>query len=510
MEAPEDELIGSLIARLRKARGKSQQDLVEMLSAVSGDPALTRETVSRWERGARIPGRYWRNWLTKALEIPIDTLDRAASTAATQRSARLRMEAGEGPEFANIEKDRFRFAAITRANWPGTCLSKPVPGYGIDWHLILSGGRFFDGSMAAIYLRPGTVAASGATVVEVGEARQLDPHLRQPERALLVAAEEAAETMRFFVLDAREACRQLDRRPSTRPTMTIPRAYELDDFTFGILWAAASLDDALLVDDFALAESRRKLRAYGSLAGSAVSREAASNLTTVSQRWLGSDFCARHILRNLWNLTDVPLFWTCEERGEEACTWLLFRHKHAYLKETSRRFVGAPYPLVRAFCIPETAVRGSPAFERILLFLAAALMESLGIRVEVCTEPEYSEVEGFVLAAGKHAIIANWVRSEGIWHVDTTVRRSLLRDFADAAGHACAHSAIGAATPSGRLVALASYLDLDWRWLRRRCLELSEYGCAGFARPRSRLLSVAGLDAACRYVGGLDTEDGGW
>ena len=71
MESSKDESIGPLIARLRKARGKSQEDLVQILSAVSGDPALTRETVSRWEREARIPGRYWRNWLARALEIPL-------------------------------------------------------------------------------------------------------------------------------------------------------------------------------------------------------------------------------------------------------------------------------------------------------------------------------------------------------------------------------------------------------------------------------------------------------
>ena len=187
--------------------------------------------------------------------------------------------------------------------------------------------------------------------------------------------------------------------------------------------------------------------------------------------------------------------------------WLLFRHKYAYLEKTSSPFAGLPGHPRRAFCIPEAAVVASPAFERILLFLAAALMESLGIRVAVCTEPEYSTLEGFVLAPGQRAVIANWVRSEAIWHVDTTARHSLLSAFADAAGHVSAHSAIEAADPTGRLVALASYLGLDWRWIRRRCRELSPHGCRGFARPRSRLLSVSGIDAACQYVAALDGED---
>ena len=68
-------------------------------------------------------------------------------------------------------------------------------------------------------------------------------------------------------------------------------------------------------------------------------------------------------------------------------------------------------------------------------------------------------------------------------------------------------TAIEAADPTGRLVAVASYLGLDWRWIRRRCRELSPHGCRGFARPRSRLLSVSGIDAACQYVAALDGED---
>ena len=82
-----------------------------------------------------------------------------------------------------------------------------------------------------------------------------------------------------------------------------------------------------------------------------------------------------------------------------------------------------------------------------------------------------------------------------------------LTFVADVAGHVSAHSAIEAADPTGRLVALASYLGLDWRWIRRRCRELSPHGCRGFARPRSRLLSVSGIDAACQYVAALDGED---
>jgi hypothetical protein len=142
--------------------------------------------------------------------------------------------------------------------------------------------------------------------------------------------------------------------------------------------------------------------------------------------------------------------------------------------------------------------------ERLLVFLAAALMESVGIRIAVCTEPELSRMEGFVLGPGRRAIIANWVRSDGIWHVDTITRRSRLRELNDVAGHARAHSVTEAPTATGRLNALARHLNLDWRWVRRRCRQLDHHGCGSLALTRSRLLSVEGLDAACRYVGSLD------
>ncbi len=84
----EAEPISSLISRLRKSRGKSQQDLAEMLCAASSDPTMARETVSRWERGIRIPRRYWRNWLAEVLDAPLDILDRAAGIASARRSPR--------------------------------------------------------------------------------------------------------------------------------------------------------------------------------------------------------------------------------------------------------------------------------------------------------------------------------------------------------------------------------------------------------------------------------------
>jgi hypothetical protein len=90
-------------------------------------------------------------------------------------------------------------------------------------------------------------------------------------------------------------------------------------------------------------------------------------------------------------------------------------------------------------------------------------------------------VPGFVFDGSRHAILANWVGTDGIWQVDVTDTTPLLREFADAAGYASAHSIAAANTPGERLRALADYLSLDWVWLTRRCAELGEYGSAGLA-----------------------------
>jgi hypothetical protein len=195
------------------------------------------------------------------------------------------------------------------------------------------------------------------------------------------------------------------------------------------LWAVANLDQALLNDDGLLATLQQQLAAYDALPQSSAGRDQSADLTTVSQMWLGSDFCARHILRHLAEGSTCPAFWTREQHGEEASTWLLFAHKFHYLQAVTDRF-GATV-LSRAFCIPTDAVAGSPRPERILMMLSAALMESFAIRVEVCADPEYAAVEGFVLEPTRRAILANWVSADGIWHVDVTADRPAIRGYAD-------------------------------------------------------------------------------
>jgi hypothetical protein len=279
-------------------------------------------------------------------------------------------------------------AALVRERCPGVRLSRITPDFGIDWTLTLP-----DNSLAAVQVHPAAADPEGQIRVEVRDVPRLHEFLRSPHRALLFGVDQHPEP-RIYALDARAVRRQLAERPYADTVLSIPPAYEFDDLTYGMLWAASNLDDCLLADDRALTESYRKLGTYRRLSSSEVTRDVAGDLTEFSRAWLGSAFCAQHILRNFGRLGDLPVFWTREQRGDEACTWLLFSHKLAYLHATSQHFGSAP--MVRVFCIPESAVGDSPRFERILLFLAVALMEASGVHVQVCTEHEYSDVEGFL------------------------------------------------------------------------------------------------------------------
>ncbi|GGM00250.1 MULTISPECIES: helix-turn-helix transcriptional regulator [Micromonospora] len=322
---------------------------------------------------------------------------------------------------------------------------------------------------------------------------------RSLQRRLVVGHVDAPAHSGIFALDSRQACRRLvgvgeDSR------LLIPRVYELDAITGAVLWAVANLDQSLLLDDARLDTSRIAAAQYARLTRSAVSGELAAELDTVSRLWLGSAFCADHIRRHCASLTELPVFWSREQRGEEASTWLFFGHKLRYLRTTADRFATAGQRMTRMFCVPPAAVRASSVSERILLLLAVALIESLGTQTAITDEPEYGTLPGVVLG-GRRAIVANWLRADGVWHVDVTDHRPTLTDYRNALGDVRAHSVIAADKPGDRLRNLAEYLALDWRWLRARCAALGEYGLAGIAEPRSRLISLDGVDLACRFVG---------
>lgn len=393
------------------------------------------------------------------------------------------------------------FHEMVRANWPGVRLSRPCPGDGTAWHAELPGGWLIDGGGAVTVRVMGlTQSPDGGMRLQVTGAEALGGEPGLGRRAMLIGIDQRDATARVLRARPRYPA-DLAWEDRAGQGTVIPRAYELDDVTYAIIWAVANLDDALLTDDFALDQRRRELSGYERLPQSAAGREAAAGLTTVASMWLGSSFCARHILRNLARPTGVPVFWTREQRGEEAAVWLLFRHKLEYLRRISAQFTGHSALLARGFCIPEDAVMPSPRWERILLFLSISLMESLGIATTVSADPAYAEVDGFVLLPGEQAIVATWIRSGETWHAGTTSSASVLKEFAGVTGNAAAHSVTAATASARRLTALADYLDLDWPWLSRRCAELGTSGCTGFIRPSSRLLSLDGLDTALRYAG---------
>jgi hypothetical protein len=395
--------------------------------------------------------------------------------------------------------DQFGFAHFVLERWPDVRLSRPTPDFGVDWNVLIPGGRALAGSELGVQLHAAR-GRSGSIDVTIDEPGRLDDLATRPGRSVLVAADCDNDPQHFYVLDARHLRGRASLTAGRTVELRVPTAYELDDLTYAIVWASVSLDDGLRADDRLLEDTRADLAMYEGLSASAVSREAAAGLSQVALMWLGSDFCAQHILRTLPDLPELPTFWTREQRGEEASAWLLFAHKHHYLHQT-RQLLGAG--TVRAFCIPEHAVASSPRYERILLFLAIALMESLGIHVQVSTERDYGSVEGFVLAPKRRAIIANWVRSDGIWHVDVTGHSRLVHRFTDIAADVADRSIIEGPNPAARLQALASYLDLDWTWLTQRCWQLAQYGTTKLISTMGRLVSSAGMDAACAFVGSL-------
>jgi hypothetical protein len=359
------------------------------------------------------------------------------------------------------------------------------------------GGRLFAGSSIPAIVLPAVI--DGHILADIPDNFARSYFLRRPERSLIAGQLEGDDNHRLYAVDTRYA-RQRLARATTGARLLIPDAYVLDELTIGLLWAVTNLDDSLLGDDAALGDGHRQLAGFGELDRSAAGRDAVADLTPVSQAWLGSDFCARHITRHYADLRDVPVFWTCERRGEEASCWLFFTHKYAYLESSSKVTGNADAQIKRAFCVPPEAVSISAAPERLLLLLTAALMESFGIRVDVCTDPEYTQVEGFVSDRSR-AIVANWVESDSLWYVDVTTDRPALRELSDASGHANAHSVTKAPSPPDRLREFAGYLDLDWSATTRRCAELGEYGLAGLVAPRSRLLSIAGAERACQFIG---------
>jgi transcriptional regulator with XRE-family HTH domain len=78
---------GSYLAGLRLRTGTSQRQLAAQLCLLSGTQSVTRNEVSRWERGTRSP-EAWLPMLAQALSVPLTELQQAAAYARGEESAR--------------------------------------------------------------------------------------------------------------------------------------------------------------------------------------------------------------------------------------------------------------------------------------------------------------------------------------------------------------------------------------------------------------------------------------
>jgi hypothetical protein len=166
--------------------------------------------------------------------------------------------------------DPFAFAATVQQTCPGVRLSRLVPDYGVDWTLLLPGGRALNGATAGLQVHKAHVR-DGRVLVHVSDPGRWREFTRGRGRGLLIGADTSKESTRLFAVDTREARHVGDERYP----VSIPAAYELDDLSYGILWATANLDDGLQADDQGIAACRTELAAYERLPASAVSREAA-------------------------------------------------------------------------------------------------------------------------------------------------------------------------------------------------------------------------------------------
>ena len=79
---------GAYLARLREDADLSQRKLAEHLCRTSGTTSVTRNEVSRWERGDRLPDT-WLPSLAAAFAVPLEDLERAAAYARGEDAGRL-------------------------------------------------------------------------------------------------------------------------------------------------------------------------------------------------------------------------------------------------------------------------------------------------------------------------------------------------------------------------------------------------------------------------------------
>ncbi|GLF98131.1 hypothetical protein [Streptomyces yaizuensis] len=372
------------------------------------------------------------------------------------------------------------------------------PGGGGLWHLHGGDAGVFDGTQVAVAAYEARPGAGGAVIGD----EDLD-HVRmftRPARRGLVLGSLSGRGRDVFHLMDGTAAREATALPFVRD-LTVPDAYRLDDLTYALVWAALCFDDWLQADDVLLTAERERLE-HGAVGRTGFARSALPGLSSAGAVWLGSHVCAVHAERHLADSGGgVPVLWSQVRSGPEAAAWLLLRDRLRVLELL--RPPGGTGQGQMAVCLPEKAVGGSEPYERMLLLLFAALLESRGIVISVSDDPAYEVMEE-VLVAERMAVVGNWVpRGDGICAAATAEDPARVALYAGAVAHARAHSVIAAGDSTGRLLRLAAYLDLDAGGLAGRCRELTASGIGGLVRTRSHLLHMGGLEASLSRLADL-------
>ncbi|MFI1385264.1 transcriptional regulator [Embleya sp. NPDC020886] len=108
------ETVGTLIARVRREQGRTQQRLADLLCQASGDATVTRHEVSRWERGVRLPTR-WLPWISTVLGISLDELEAAAAPMRGRRGQAAPPVPGSATPWCTDEWSRADAEAVAHA-----------------------------------------------------------------------------------------------------------------------------------------------------------------------------------------------------------------------------------------------------------------------------------------------------------------------------------------------------------------------------------------------------------
>lgn len=346
-------------------------------------------------------------------------------------------------------------------------------------------GRSFSGVDVEAHRCEAVSPGEGWLMVDPGP----DAALNRPDRRTFVVVVD--DKQQSCILDGRRFANRVGRRTGVQP---VSSATSVDDLTVGIIWAVTNTDVALLADDGQLATLQAGLAQHDRRCWSDTPLTDVSTLSPVASQWLGSWLCTRHITRNLERLSGQPYLWPRERSGEDATSWLLWRHRFEYLRHTTRWFPR----MRRDFYLPEADAADSPKYERVLLLLAAALLESFGIVAALSSECEPAWGERFVL--GEESIVANWLGGSGLCCVDADVSLSSRAAVCHVDEQARELMSVTEQSSKRRLEAIANRLDVPWPWFQRRCAELAHEGVDDIAHPRSRFLSTRGLNAAIRYI----------